>query len=80
MDIMNIATPTTTQIVELFAHYDSDKSAKVLGKRWPNGDIWITRRQLVAAERRAGLIGGDHLVHMGGDKRDGYLVAQAYVN
>lgn len=73
---MSITTPTFTKRVTLKANYGSGE-AVVIAQRWPNGDCWITARQMRAAERRAGICQGDYLVHLGGDSREGYLVEQA---
>ena len=73
---MSNATPTTKVKVTLTANYGSQQVA-VIAKRWPNGDCWITARQLAAATKRAGVCEGDYLAHMGGDEREGYLVKQA---
>jgi hypothetical protein len=69
-----MATPTTTVNITLHAHY-SDRTATVRAQRWPNGDCWITARQMRSATSRAGVIQGDYLEHCGGDSREGYLVA-----
>ena len=69
-------TPTTKQRMTLTANY-SDRRATVVAKKWPNGDCWITARQLRDATRRAGICTGDYLVHLGGSKAEGYLVKTA---
>ena len=61
-----ITTPTTTERITLQANYGAGE-ATVIAKRWPNGDCWITARQLRSAERSAGICNGDYLVHLGGD-------------
>lgn len=72
---MSTTTPTTIRTITLFSHYDG-KEATVRAQRWPNGDCWVTARQMRSATRRAGVIQGDYLEHLGGDSREGYLVAQ----
>ena len=72
---MSITTPTTKRTITLTAHYGS-RQATVRADRWPNGDCWISARQLRAAEKRAGIPAGDYLEHLGGGAREGYLVAQ----
>lgn len=72
---MSSTTPTTKRTVTLSAHYGTQE-ATIRGDRWPNGDVWISARQLRAAEKRAGVATGDYLEHLGGSSSDGYLVAQ----
>ena len=46
--------------IELHGHYDIEKKATVVAEY--NGyDYYLTRRQMKAAERRAGIIVGDWL-------------------
>ena len=73
---MSTTTPTTTERVTLKANYGSGE-AVVVAQRWPNGDCWISARQLRSATRRARIATGDYLVHLGGSSREGYLVKQA---
>jgi hypothetical protein len=70
-----ITTPTTTERVTLKTNYGS-RAAVVIAQKWPNGDCWISARQMRDAERRAGVCQGD-LVHLGGGPREGYLVKQS---
>lgn len=71
-----MSAPTFPKRVTLRAHYGAG-TAVVVAQRWPNGDCWISARQMRAAERRAGLATGDHLDHRGGGAREGYLVEVA---
>ena len=64
--------------VELIAHY-SDKNSFVIGSKWPNGDVWITQRQLQAAENRAGLRVGDYFENVSGSEKEGFLVDENFI-
>lgn len=74
-DHVNKMTPTTTCTITLVSHYG--KTANVRANRWPNGDCWISARQMRNATKRAGVVGGDWLTHFAQDGAGDYLVATA---